>query len=47
MAEGAAVLLMQSPVLLRTGIWNLALVLAITHVLFVKDTMISLTSTDG
>ena len=45
-SEGTAVLLMHCPLLVRVGIWNLAMVLAIACVLFVKDTNGSLASTN-
>ena len=46
MSEDGAVPLMQFPLLVRAIIWNLAMVLAIAHLLFVKDTMRSLTATN-
>ena len=45
LAEGAVVLLMQCPLLVRAGIWNLFMMLEIARLFFVKDTMGSLTST--
>ena len=46
MAEGSAVPLMQCPPLVRAGIRNLFTVSVIAHLLFVKDTIGSLTSTN-
>ena len=46
LAEGAAVLLMQCPLLVQAGIWNFAMVLVIARLLFVRDTMGYLTPTN-
>ena len=46
MAEGAAVPLMQFPLLVRARIWTLATVPATARLLFAKDTVESLTSTN-
>ena len=46
LAEGGAVLLMQCPLLVRAEIWNLFKVLVIVHLLFTKEIMGSLTSTN-
>ena len=46
LAEGKAVPLMQCPLLVRARNCNLSMVLAIAHLLFAKDTVGSLTSTN-
>ena len=45
-AEGAAILLMQCPLLVSAGIWNLAMVPAIARLLFRTDIVGSLTFTE-
>ena len=45
MAEGTVVPLMQCPLLVRAGIWNLTMVPEIAQLLFAKDTVGSLAST--
>ena len=46
LAEGTAVPLMRCPLLVRAGIWNLAMVPAIANILFTKDNIRFLTSTN-
>lgn len=43
---GTAVPLIQFPLSVRAGIWNLFMVLTIAHLFFGKDTVSSLTSTN-
>ena len=45
-AGSVTVPLMQFPLLVRAGIWNLAMVPAIARLVFTMDTVGSLTSTD-
>ena len=46
LAEGTVVPLMQCPLSVMAGIWNLIIVPAIAHILLAKDTVGSLLSTN-